>query len=87
LIHETKQLLQVAGARLVQADFTVLAEAPRLAPHREAMIAALAESWGCSPRDLSIKARTNEGLGEVGRGEAIAAYAVVLVEQDRSAAQ
>jgi 2-C-methyl-D-erythritol 2,4-cyclodiphosphate synthase len=85
LIEETKRRMEEQGARLVQADLTVLAEAPRLSPHRDAMIAAVAQAWGCSARDLSIKARTNEGLGEIGRGEAIAAYAVVLVEQDRSA--
>ncbi|MCA9728860.1 MAG: 2-C-methyl-D-erythritol 2,4-cyclodiphosphate synthase, partial [Candidatus Eisenbacteria bacterium] len=62
-----------------------LAESPRLAPHRDAMIAALAGAWGCRPGDVSVKARTNEGLGAIGRSEAIAAYAVVLLEQDRSA--
>ena len=85
LLEETARLLGEVGARLVQADLTVLAETPRLSPHREAMIAALAAAWGCSMHDLSLKARTHEGLGAVGRGEAIAAYAVVLVEQERSA--
>jgi 2-C-methyl-D-erythritol 2,4-cyclodiphosphate synthase len=84
LIEETARLLGEVGARLAQADLTVLAETPRLAPHREAMIAALAAAWSCSVQDLSLKARTNEGLGAIGRGEAIAAYAVVLVEQERS---
>jgi len=84
LIEHTRQLLEEVGARLRQADLTVLAEAPRLAPYREAMLEALARAWGCSPRDLSLKARTNEGLGAIGRGEAIAAYAVVLIEQDRT---
>lgn len=84
LIEHTRLLLEGAGARLQQADLTVLAEAPRLSPHREAMLEALARAWNCSPRDLSLKARTNEGLGEIGRGEAIAAYAVVLIEQDRT---
>jgi 2-C-methyl-D-erythritol 2,4-cyclodiphosphate synthase len=80
LLRETRSRLDAVQARLLQADLTVLAEAPRLAPHREAMIAALATAWGCAPGDLSMKARTHEGLGEIGREEAIAAYAVVLIE-------
>ena len=86
LIEQTRLLLEGVGARLLQADVTVLAEAPRLSPHRDAMLAALAQAWHCSPGDLSMKARTNEGLGEVGHGEAIAAYAVILLEQDRGPA-
>lgn len=67
-----------AGWIPVQADCLVLAEAPRLAPHAEAMRAALAGALRIPAGRVNIKAGTNEGLGAIGRGEGIAAQAVVL---------
>jgi len=62
-------------------DVTILAEAPRLAPVLEAMRARVAELLRIPPDRVNIKAKTNEGVGAVGRGEAIAAYAVCLLRE------
>lgn len=67
--------------RVRNVDATVIAEAPRLAPHIEAMRLRLAGALGVEPAAVSVKATTNERLGEIGRGEAIAAVAVALVER------
>ena len=65
---------------MVNVDATVVAEAPRLAPARTAMCANLAAALGIEPARVSVKATTNEGLGAIGRGEGIAAWAVAMVE-------
>ena len=81
LLAETGTRIRAQGYRPTQVDLTIVAEGPKLAPHREAMITALAGALGL-PRDaIAIKARTNEGLDAIGRGEAVAAYAVVLLER------
>ena len=67
----------------MNVDATVIAEAPRIAPHVEAMQANLAHALGIEPGRVSVKATTNEKLGAVGRGEGIAAMAVALVEVPR----
>lgn len=66
--------------RVVNLDVTVLAQAPKLAPHREAMQSRLAEVLGIRRAQVNIKATTTEGLGPVGRGEGIAAQCVVLLQ-------
>ncbi|MEO8201430.1 MAG: 2-C-methyl-D-erythritol 2,4-cyclodiphosphate synthase [Gemmatimonadota bacterium] len=68
------------GFHLAQADISIIIERPRLAPYVVAMSRALAEACGISERDISVKAKTNEGMGFVGRGEGIAVMAVVLLE-------
>lgn len=68
------------GWRLGNADLSVIAEAPRLAPHIAAMQANLAADLGVEPDRIGIKATTHEKLGALGRGEGIAAHAVVLLE-------
>lgn len=83
ILEETRRLLAAHGAAPVQADVTIVAEEPRLADFRSAMRDALARPLGLTAADLSVKARTHEGLGEIGRGEAIAVYAVALVELAR----
>jgi 2-C-methyl-D-erythritol 2,4-cyclodiphosphate synthase len=65
-------------AEVANADITVLLEAPRLAPHRAAMVESLECLLRC-PR-VSVKFKTHDGLGEIGRGEAVAAWAAVAVE-------
>ncbi|OGD24569.1 MAG: hypothetical protein A2Y56_13225 [Candidatus Aminicenantes bacterium RBG_13_63_10] len=69
--------------RVVQADTIIVAERPKLAPCVPAMKAALAPILGLKPGDLGIKAKTQEGLGEVGRGEAVLCWAVVLLGTGR----
>ena len=71
--------LAAAGLAVVNVDVTVILEVPRLGPYRPAIVAALAGALGIEPGRVSIKAKTNEGLGAVGAGEAIAAHAVVLL--------
>jgi 2-C-methyl-D-erythritol 2,4-cyclodiphosphate synthase len=81
LLRETVRLVAVAGFRAVNIDATVIARAPRLAPHVAAMAANIAADLGIAPGDVNIKAKTTEGLGFTGRGEGIAAQAVALVER------
>lgn len=74
------RLVQQKGWRLGNVDATVMAEAPRLAPHVQAMRAALAGAMGSAPDRISVKATRGEGLGPEGEGRAITAHAVVLLE-------
>ncbi|MGA2398254.1 MAG: 2-C-methyl-D-erythritol 4-phosphate cytidylyltransferase [Steroidobacteraceae bacterium] len=73
-------LVREAGFGLVNADLTVLAEAPRIAAHRGAMAANLAADLDVAPELINIKATTTERMGFVGRGEGLAAQAAVLLE-------
>jgi 2-C-methyl-D-erythritol 2,4-cyclodiphosphate synthase len=70
------------GYRVVQADVNVVAESPRLAPHKDAMRDRMAVALDVTPGDVSIKAKTNEGMGWIGRGEGIACMAVVMITRD-----
>ena len=70
---------QVAPYRVVNADITIIAQEPKIAPHREAMQEHLANALDC--KAVSVKATTTEKLGFTGRGEGIAASAVVLLEK------
>jgi 2-C-methyl-D-erythritol 2,4-cyclodiphosphate synthase len=71
--------MQAAGLKLINADITVLAEAPRIAAHRSAMSANLAADLGAAAPLINIKATTTERLGFIGRGEGLAALACVLL--------
>ena len=68
-----------SGYSVSQVDVTLIAEAPRVAPHREAMRAALARVLSVSSAAVSIKGKTNEGMGWIGRGEGIACIAVATL--------
>lgn len=80
LLARIAALLSARGARVVNVDAMLVAEAPRLAPHRAAMCANIAGALGISADQVSVKATTNETLGAVGRLEGLAAMAVALVE-------
>jgi 2-C-methyl-D-erythritol 2,4-cyclodiphosphate synthase len=80
LLRRIAAMIAGSGARIVNVDAMLLAEAPKVAPHREAMVANLAEALGLDARRVSVKATTNERLGFVGRGEGLAAMAVALVD-------
>ena len=67
------------GFHLVNCDLTLIAEAPKLAPHRAAIRRRLAGLFGVAPEAIGLKATTHERLGAIGRGEGIAALAVVLL--------
>jgi 2-C-methyl-D-erythritol 4-phosphate cytidylyltransferase/2-C-methyl-D-erythritol 2,4-cyclodiphosphate synthase len=71
--------MQAAGLKLINADVTVLAEAPRIGAHRAAMAANLAADFGVPAQLINIKATTTERLGFIGRGEGLAALASVLL--------
>ena len=79
LLYAVRQLLRDRGWSVVNVDATIIAQAPRMAPHIPAMRANLAADLGVDPESVSIKAKTTEKLGFVGRGEGIAAEAVALI--------
>jgi len=80
LLRAACALVAERGFRVVQVDATVILERPRLGPHIPAMRATLAEALGVSVDAVSVKAKTNEGMGFIGRGEGIAAMAVATLE-------
>jgi 2-C-methyl-D-erythritol 2,4-cyclodiphosphate synthase len=80
LLRAVRDKVAAAGFAVVNVDATVIAEAPRVAPHADAMRANLAADLGIEPAQVSVKATTNERLGAIGRGEGIAALAVALLE-------
>ena len=80
VLRRVAAMVAERGWRLGNADLSVIAEAPKLAPHIAAMQANLAADLGVEPDRIGIKATTHEKLGALGRGEGIAAHAVVLVE-------
>ena len=80
LLRRVIDLLGDRGFGVVNADATIIAQAPRLAPHLDRMRAHLASDLGIEIGEVNIKATTTEGMGFAGRGEGIAAHAVALVE-------
>jgi 2-C-methyl-D-erythritol 2,4-cyclodiphosphate synthase len=80
LLRMIRAMLDGRGARVVNVDATVVAEAPQLAPVREVMCVNIAQALRVGVSQVSVKATTNEALGAVGRGEGVAALAVVMVE-------
>lgn len=79
LLRHVAALVRDAGYSVANIDATVLAQRPKLAPHRDAMRANIAADLGLDIGAVSVKATTTEGLGPVGRGEAISAHAVCLL--------
>ena len=84
LLRQVHARVAAAGWRVVNCDVTVLAEAPRLAPHRDAMRGHIAADLALDLDAVSVKATTTEGLGFVGRAEGIAAQATVLLARSGS---
>ena len=80
LLREVVRLLKERGLKAANVDATIIAQAPRMAPHIPAMRANLAADLGIAPDAVNVKAKTTEKLGFVGRGEGIAAEAVALLE-------
>jgi len=81
LLREVARLLKERGLRVANVDTTVIAQAPKMAPHIPVMRANLAADLGIAPDAVNVKAKTTEKLGFVGRGEGIAAEAVALLEK------
>ena len=80
LAQEVAKRVRDAGYNIVNIDATVIAQAPKLAPHIDAMRRNLAEALGADIGAVSVKATTEEGLGFTGEGLGIAAHAVCLIE-------
>jgi len=83
LRHAVELITQRSG-RIVHLDLTLICEAPRIGPYRDAMVASIARIAGIDSGRVSVKATTTEGLGFTGRREGIAAQAVATVEVPRS---
>jgi len=80
ILRRVTSILAEKKTRPINLDATLIAEAPKIAPHISAMRKRIANAIGVSESSVSIKATTNEGLGTIGRGEGIAAMAVATVE-------
>lgn len=82
LLRRAAELLHASGCEVVNVDCTIIAQAPRMAPHTPAMAANIATDLGLAPDRVNVKAKSTERLGFTGRGEGIAAEAVALVKRD-----
>ena len=81
LLEACFRMVRRTGLRLVNADVTVLAQAPKIGPHKAAMRANIAAVLDVSTNEINIKATTTEGVGPYGRGEAIAAMCSLLLDK------
>ena len=81
-VTEVAKRLAAHGWELENADLTVVAQQPEVAPHAPAMRKAIAGALGAAPDRISIKAKSTDGLGAFGRGEGIAALASVLLRRE-----
>jgi 2-C-methyl-D-erythritol 2,4-cyclodiphosphate synthase len=81
ILQRVAALLAESKAKPLNVDATLIAEAPKIAPHIPAMRKKIAAALQMDEADISIKATTNEGLGSIGRGEGMAAMAVAAVER------
>jgi 2-C-methyl-D-erythritol 2,4-cyclodiphosphate synthase len=79
LLRQTSVLLEERGYQVVNVDVTVICEVPKIGPHVQAMRERLAAVLGIGIKHVSIKGKTNEGMGWIGRGEGIATMATVLI--------
>lgn len=81
LLRDTMALLKARGWSVINVDATIIAQAPKMAPHIPGMCAFIAADLGISVEQVNIKAKTTERLGFTGRGEGMAAEAVCLIQQ------
>lgn len=79
LLRAATAMVVDAGWNVVNVDATVHAQAPKIGPHAKAMVTNIAADLGIEPNSVNVKAKTNEGLGHLGRKEGIAANVVVLL--------
>jgi 2-C-methyl-D-erythritol 2,4-cyclodiphosphate synthase len=80
-VAQVLAMLRARGLRVANVDLTLLAQAPRIAPHRAAIARQVAQLLGVSETRVNLKATTTEGLGFLGRCEGIAAHAAVLLDE------
>lgn len=81
LLQKTIQILQAKNYALVNVDLTIVAQVPKINPHKQAMRNVIAIDTNLNEEFINIKATTTEGMGYIGRKEGIAVHCVVLVEQ------
>lgn len=79
LLRQVVSMIKESGYSVQNADMTIIAQAPKLAPYLEQMISNISEDLLVADNRINIKATTTEGMGYTGRGEGIAAHAVVLL--------
>jgi 2-C-methyl-D-erythritol 2,4-cyclodiphosphate synthase len=80
LLKKVAEMVERKGFRIANIDATIVAQAPQLSPHRAQMEEAIATAANVEHERVNVKATTTEGLGFIGRGEGIAAYAIALLE-------
>jgi len=80
-LREVARILEGSGYRVANVDVTVIAQSPALAPHVDGMRARIAEGLGLTPESVSVKAKSTDHLGAIGRGEGIAAQATALLRR------
>jgi len=80
LLRDVARKIAALGLRVANVDATIVAQAPRMAPHFARMTEHIAADLGVAPSAVNLKATTTEGLGFTGRGEGIAALAIALLE-------
>lgn len=80
LLRASAGVVRTAGFRVVNVDVTVIAQAPKLVPHIDAMRAQVGDALGCGAGRVSIKGKTNEGVDSMGAGDSIAVHAVALLD-------
>lgn len=78
-VREAKRILDEMNAEISNLDITIIAQQPKLAPHRNAIVASVAHLLGLPPGHVNVKATTTDHLGFIGRSEGICAMAIVLV--------
>ena len=81
LLRKVGELLKIKGWQVVNLDSTIVAQAPKISPYREAMRRNLAEALGIDEASVSVKATTEERLGFTGDGSGMAAQAIALIEK------
>jgi len=79
-LEHARKLIDSRGLRITHIDAVVITEKPKLVPHFPQMKETLARALGIQPAQINLKAKTNEGVDAIGRGEAIAAHAVATLE-------
>jgi 2-C-methyl-D-erythritol 2,4-cyclodiphosphate synthase len=82
ILRRVAEIFSTKNFRIVNIDATLIAEAPKISRHLDAMRAKISEALGIGTDRVGIKATTNEGMGALGRGEGMAAFAVASVEGD-----
>jgi 2-C-methyl-D-erythritol 2,4-cyclodiphosphate synthase len=79
-LRQVRQYLERKNWKIAHVDAVVVAERPKLGPHFPNMRVAIAKALGISSEQINLKAKTHEGMGEIGRGEAVAAHAIATIE-------